>query len=158
MSPDTLLNELETIGAHLSVQSGKLRLSAPKGTVRPELLTALRQHKAALLARLAPPPQDPEAAPPTAAEVAGLRLSQFKARRLAVLVRSTVLGEDVVFAADRDCVPAAWRHKPLYLADELMQLCGADPATLRELHRIKTTLGGVVLRHARRAGEGDAPR
>lgn len=130
-----------------------LHTTGPATPAQPPSLKALAQQ---VLARNQPrnasatPTQPPVAHGSAwhAQEIAGMRLSQFKARRLAVLVRSSVLGEAVVFAADPDCVPAAWRDKPLYLADELAQLHGADAATLRDLHRIKTQLGGVVLRHA----------
>jgi hypothetical protein len=50
-----LFQQLHTLGVVLTPSpDGTLRYKAPKGVLTPELLGALRQHKAALLAMLIP--------------------------------------------------------------------------------------------------------
>ena len=49
MSLEQLLSELSQRGIKLSVEDGQLRIRAPKGTLTPELRSALQQSKASLL-------------------------------------------------------------------------------------------------------------
>jgi hypothetical protein len=49
----TLFHHVHTLGVHLEVHGERLQVDAPKGTVTPALLDALRHHKAALLVLLA---------------------------------------------------------------------------------------------------------
>lgn len=52
-SVDLLISELIKLGAHLAEKGGKLLVDAPRGALTPELVTAIRENKAVLLARLA---------------------------------------------------------------------------------------------------------
>jgi TubC N-terminal docking domain len=52
MGTDALISELIKRGAQLAEKDGKLWIEAPRGTLTPELLTALRQNKVDLLTRL----------------------------------------------------------------------------------------------------------
>ena len=55
MTPLDLLQQLHALGVMLTpYPDGTLRYKAPKGVLTPELLDAIRQHKAALLALLTP--------------------------------------------------------------------------------------------------------
>ena len=55
MSVDALLARLAAAGVRLEAADGRLRYDAPPGVLTPALLAELRDRKAALLARLAPP-------------------------------------------------------------------------------------------------------
>ena len=52
MSAAELLAEVERLGVRLEAQGGQLRYRAPKGTLTPEILTSLAQHKAEIIAAL----------------------------------------------------------------------------------------------------------
>ena len=49
MTAETLLADLETRGANLTVVGDVIRIEAPRGTVGPELLATVRQHKPELI-------------------------------------------------------------------------------------------------------------
>jgi hypothetical protein len=51
---DALISELMKRGARLAEKDGKLRVDAPRGTLTPELVKALRENKVDLLTRLNP--------------------------------------------------------------------------------------------------------
>lgn len=52
MTAGELLRELHRRGVRLTAHEGRLRCEAPRGTITPDLVEAMRQHKAAVLAIL----------------------------------------------------------------------------------------------------------
>ena len=76
----------------------------------------------------------------------GMRLSAFARSGEWLRIRSRLLGEDVILAADNATgLPPG---VPVYRADELRFLIGLDPEGLRAVHRIKSIFAGSV--HDRR--------
>lgn len=134
MSLDNLLHELAATGAHLAVQGDKLQIQAPKGAIRPELLAALRQHKAALLARLAPAPV------PTPTEAASMRLSQIEAAGLALLLK--VADGFMVWASTRATIPDEWADYPVFTTHELRQIPPGDRQAARDWLALKRAFPG----------------
>jgi hypothetical protein len=59
MSAAALITRCRILDVRLSVKSGRLRYSAPRGTFNPDLLAELVAHKAELVALLATPPPAP---------------------------------------------------------------------------------------------------
>lgn len=59
MTTDELLTWLQAHEVRLSAQGGQLQCDAPKGALTPELLAAMKEHKAELLARLSVPDLHP---------------------------------------------------------------------------------------------------
>ena len=62
MSTPPLLAELTGLGVRLWVEGERLRFDAPAGVMTPERLAAVREHRAAILAELAPSERDMSAA------------------------------------------------------------------------------------------------
>ncbi len=80
------------------------------------------------------------------AAVLRMRLSAFARSGEWLRIRSRLLGEDIILAADNATgLPPG---VPVYRADELRFLIGLDPEGLRGVHRIKSTFAGAV--HDRR--------
>ena len=81
---------------------------------------------------------------PERVDVAALPLSEFATSGLFREVRSGVLGETVIFAADNAKLPA---DTPLvvYRTAELRELVGASPERLRAVHATKRALDGELI-------------
>ena len=71
------------------------------------------------------------------------RLSELLAGQPVVRVRSQVLGETVVWAADDARIPLE-TEEVVYRESELRRLVGHDPAMIRAIHRAKQGLDGEV--------------
>ena len=144
MSPDTLMHELTAIGVHVSVNGDKLKIRAPNGAIRPELLAALRRHKAALLARLATPqgtdaakiPASPTPAP-TPEDAAAMRLSAIESSGLALLVK--VDDGYMVWASTRATIPEAWADYPRFTTEELRLIPPGNRQAARDWLALKRT-------------------
>jgi len=64
-----------------------------------------------------------------------------------VRIRSTALGEDVVFLRDSNVeLPPPLRSLVSYTLDELRHLCPCPPESLQAIHEVKRTFGGAVTR------------
>jgi len=71
-----------------------------------------------------------------------MRLSAFARSGSWLRIRSRLLGEDVIFAADNAVdLPGGF---PIYRAGELTKLTELDPDNLRAVHRVKATFSGKV--------------
>jgi hypothetical protein len=77
-----------------------------------------------------------------------LRLGDLLARQPMVRLRSRLLGEVVLLAADDAQVPAD-NGLVVYRASELPQVVGRAPAEVRAIHAVKAALDGEVV-----AGDG----
>ncbi|MEW6611472.1 MAG: hypothetical protein ACOY5C_08010 [Pseudomonadota bacterium] len=159
MSPDSLLHELAATGASLAVHAGKLKIQAPKGAIRPDLLAALRQHKAALLARLATPqgataatiPASPIPAP-TPEDAAAMRLSQIEEAGLALLVK--VDAGYMVWASTKARIPDEWADYPRFTTEELRLIPLGNRQAARDWLALKRTFPGSTLHPV---SEAEAP-
>jgi hypothetical protein len=76
--------------------------------------------------------------------VEDMPLSQFALSGLACRVRSHVLGEDVLFAADNAQIPAD-NNLVVYRAVERVKLVGASAEMLKAVHAVKKQLDGEVI-------------
>lgn len=84
---------------------------------------------------------------PKAEDIALMGLEEFAQAGLVVRVRSSILGQDVLFVSDN--VPeAAIAHRGLtvYRARELRKLAilGPSPRSLKTIHDAKTIFDGVI--------------
>lgn len=60
MTPAGILADLYALGAHVRVDGDKLKISAPAGSITPEIKAALAEHKPAIIETLTRPrPGDP---------------------------------------------------------------------------------------------------
>ncbi len=84
----------------------------------------------------------------SSADVTSWPLSRFAASRLACLVRSALLGEDVVFAGNSAKVPAEWAGVAVYRGAELKKLLEAGPEDLAAIHQAKKLFGATVTDYA----------
>lgn len=91
------------------------------------------------------PPQDPQNPPKQHEDLARMPLAVFALSGLWAVVRSQVLGESVVFAADNALVPPV--DLPIYRAAEMLELVRTQPTPdhLRLLHEVKRVFRGRVL-------------
>ncbi len=148
MSPESILAELDRRGIELSASGNRLRFR-PIEAVPPDLLEELRKHKPNLLRLLSPPTLAlagvTEAAPPLRVnEVCAMTLDVFATAALVVEMRSSVLGEVVIFASDNAHVDPG-ELRPVYRASELRALLGlTNPDDLRQVHAFKKTFRGTM--------------
>lgn len=147
MRPESLLTELRSRGVELEAAGDRLRFR-PVEAIPPELFAELREHKAELLGLLGGRVADSlggvNVDSISAAEVCAMRLSEFADAGLVVEVRSEVLGEVVVFAADNALLDPGER-RTVYRASELQPLLTLGPGDLRAVHRVKRTFRGTIL-------------
>lgn len=147
MRPESLLTELRSRGVELEAAGDRLRFR-PVEAIPPELFAELREHKAELLGLLGGRVADSlggvNVDSISAAEVCAMRLSEFADAGLVVEVRSEVLGEVVVFAADNALLDPGER-RTVYRASELQPLFTLGPGDLRAVHRVKRTFRGTIL-------------
>lgn len=138
MNPAELIAEAERRGVRLEPRGDRLHLEAPSAPP-PEFLDALKRHKPDVLSILA------MRSTLGVEDVPGLRLEELNRLGLVVEVRSEVLGERILFAADAATVDPTER-RPVYRVSELRRILEAQlsPESLRELHRVKATFGGRV--------------
>jgi hypothetical protein len=154
MNTEELLARVEALGVVVALDHDSLLLR-PRSHLSPELIEALRAHKAEVveLLKARSGPGLAEALPGgvtetrqslLAAEVVAMRLSEFATARLRVEVTSDVLGERVVFASDNAKLDPG---EPLviYRAAELRELVGFSPDDLRKVHSIKKLFGGTIV-------------
>lgn len=108
-------------------------------------------HVAKILAQLArrrtPAAQAPP--PPEAEEVRGRSLADFSQAGLAVVVRSDLLGEEVLFASD-NAPMGETGGRTVYRAQELSTLCHLGPEGARAIHEVKRAFPGSRLLGAKR--------
>ena len=110
-------------------------------------LTAFPDHATA-------PPPKPEGLP--APSIENMRLSEFAGSGLVREVRSRVLDEHVLFAADNAVLPQNNRLV-VYRARELIELVGLPPEQLRAIHAVKKSLDGELLSYAEDEGDARIP-
>jgi hypothetical protein len=150
MSPESILAELDRRGIELSASGDRLRFR-PIEAIPPDLLEELRKHKPNLLRLLSPPTVAlalagvTEAAPPLRVnEVCAMTLDAFATAALVVEMRSSVLGEVVIFASDNAHVDPG-ELRPAYRASELRALLAlTNPDDLRQVHAFKKTFRGTI--------------
>ena len=155
MSPDTLMHELAATGAQVAVLGDKLKIQAPKGAIRPELLAALRLHKAVILARLATPQGAGTAktpANPTPEDAAAMRLSAIESSGLALLVK--VDDGYMVWASTRATIPEAWAAYPLFTTEELRLIPPGNRQAARDWLALKRTFPASTMHPV---SEAEAP-
>ena len=99
----------------------------------------------------APAPQSEVEAP--ASSIEAMRLSEFAVSGRVQEVKSRVLDELVLLAADNAVLPQN-NHLVVYRACELTGLVGRPPETLRAMHAVKKHLDGELLS----CGEEDEAR
>src|SRR5262249_2799912 len=95
----TILAELQALGIQIAVVGHRLQLTAPPGVLTPELRMVVTEHKAELLAVLAPPPSRPQAVPtPEQATAAPARPPAVAHPRAAALPSSPACPEPAELA------------------------------------------------------------
>ena len=154
MNAEALLAQVEARGVVVTIECESLLLR-PRSHLTPELIEALKAHKAELMdllrARSGPGVVDALPGGVTeakrsllAAEVVAMRLSEFARARLVVTVHSAVLNETVVFASDNSRVDPG-EQRVVYRAAELRELLGLSAKELRSVHRTKKLFGGSII-------------
>ena len=99
----------------------------------------------------APHPEHPELDAPTL-DIEAMRLSAFAVSGLVREIRSRVLDEHVLFAADNAVLPQDNRLV-VYRACELKEIVGQLPDHLRAIHAVKKQLDGEVLPYEKDAAD-----
>ena len=95
-------------------------------------------------------PAPPELEASSASSIEGMRLGLVRT------VRSRVLDEHVLFAADTAVLPQNNRLV-VYRARELTELVGLPPEQLRAIHAVKKSLDGELLAYAEDKGDARIP-
>lgn len=156
MTAAELLREVEALGARVVlVAPDRLRIT-PRRVLTPEIMEALRARKPGLIRLLSGSAPvagalgdagTAEAGSVLAAEVAQMPLDQFATAGLKLLVRSVVLGGEVVLFASDNVIVTDEEHRGhvVYFARELRELIGASPEDLRQIHAVKRTFKGSIL-------------
>ena len=101
-------------------------------------------------------PAPPELEASSAPSIEGMRLAEFAGSGLVRTVRSRVLDEHVLFAADTAVLPQNNRLV-VYRAYELTELVGLPPEQLRAIHAVKKSLDGELLAYAEDEGDARIP-
>lgn len=133
-------------GGTLRVDGDQVRLVGSRALLTPELVAALRVHKAELLSLLS------RTAPHGGRDqrtVGRMRLADFAAAQLVVPIFSEVVGENVYFASDNAELQVDenghYRGCVVYRASELRELLGASADAVRTIHEVKKLFGGSII-------------
>ncbi|MFH1373302.1 MAG: hypothetical protein ABII79_05880 [bacterium] len=90
-------------------------------------------------------PKPPELSAVVAEGVLSMSATEFRDANLAVLVRSYLLGEDIVLASNDRC-RVLYGHKYVtYLPEELMAVYQLSPDFVKRIHHIKKLCDGEIL-------------
>ena len=140
MTPAALLSDLRRRGVKLTAEGDQLRYRAPRGTLRPTDLEALRAHKRSLLDALR------EAA---AEDLAEAPIIESRPEIDAILITSPTYGEVwVAFseaAAEEIRAEESQRPKPrpVLLPSDIARLRGKSEAAVRAALEVARTLPGA---------------
>lgn len=88
------------------------------------------------------------ARPPSVEEVLAMSCTEFAKANLVLLIRSALLGDDIVLASDETSAARAGREHAVFLAEEILRLYGTgrlDVEALKVAHRTKKGLGDARL-------------
>ena len=132
MTAEALLSRLTELDVHLEAAGQELNCDAPAGVMTDDLLTEMREHKEELLNLVADP----------FASVDDWSLSRFATSGLCRKVRSKVLGEIIILAADNADVPVD--DAVVYRVAEARLLVGLPPEQIRAFHKVKVYFDGVI--------------
>jgi hypothetical protein len=84
--------------------------------------------------------------PPVVAEpVLSMSATEFRDANLAILVRSYLLGEDILIVSNESCKTLYEGDFVTYLPEELTAIYQLSPDFIKKLHRIKKLCDGNIL-------------
>jgi hypothetical protein len=106
------------------------------------VLEFLRQFRQAKREPSEHKPGDPEIL-----RVLALTVDEFKRESLVILVRSYLLGENIMLVSNRDCLQHVDGECVTYLPEELETIYGLSSDSIKNVHRLKKLVDGEILRN-----------
>ena len=96
--------------------------------------------------RATPESQNPESGRiASAGDVLSVSASEFRDANMAILVRSYLLGEDILIVSNESCRTLYDGDFVTYLPEELIAIYQLSPDFIKKLHRIKKLCDGDIL-------------
>jgi len=89
--------------------------------------------------------QEPKSQPDDLKVIEQLTLDEFAASELTLMVKSTLLGEEIVFASDPKCILDWNGPQVVYLPYELKVLARLTPEAIKRIHALKKVVDGEIV-------------
>ena len=139
MNGTEILTKIDLLGAtvSLSEDGSKIRVSDPHGAITEELKEELREAKAQLIPLLKNQSQWFD-------EVMNFTHKEFKARKIAIRIRSEILGENFWLVSNEETRSHLNAEGLIcYLADEIPNLRGLSKEMLKKINDVKKVFEGA---------------
>ena len=89
--------------------------------------------------------QEPKPQPDDLRAIEQLTLDEFAASELTLMVKSELLGEEIVFASNPKCILDWNGPQVVYLPHELEVLARLTPEAVKRIHALKKVVDGEIV-------------